>query len=518
MFLFIIALLFCENPFAYELKKDGFFLNIYEIEKEGIRGDIGKEYKFDNLKGKIELSLRKDKILKASSGIDIEWERAITSFKLAHLNYTDLLDKSILFKIKHNLLPRQIYRKIQGEGNIGFGFLHLPSLYSRWTYGSLPADVYGVFGKIHLFLENNDSPFRGEMTFNARLFGEPFPSSEAEELSKRFMNCEYDEGILSAFSDSTLDYKLGFEKTFGRNNIGFDYKGNFNLCSIFIPEYTQIPLSHGLSSKLELKPKDSFIAQFIVNLPFSVKDISYSMPSESFMNKEILAKLSFGNKDIEIGVSSKYKNFSLSNCFASSKIGFFFEDNVFDKRIGILFSFGIEGEKEPLFRKTDKQVKGILQTQDMSYLQGKGFEETIANLTTPEKVASYVRQFFTYQRNEKYVPQTPEETFNKKGGDCDDQARFVAYTLKRQGYSAYVLTYGARIVTHGITAYKDKGGWNAIEYGKIFYANAEDIDELLSMIEPGWLRYGLFNPDDYKVSEYSQSPTTKMIINWLEGE
>ncbi len=169
------------------------------------------------------------------------------------------------------------------------------------------------------------------------------------------------------------------------------------------------------------------------------------------------------------------------------------------------------------YQEFPAQLFGEYQKENMQGLNDKNFEETVAALNTPEKVASYMDQFFQYYHDDRVIPQTPREIFEKKMGDCDDHARFASWVLTHHGYESYALTYYGRKVSHGICVYKNHHGkWNAIEYGNIFYAQADNPEELMAKIEPNMLKYTLFKPNDnYEVKSYLQSQTLGKIINWF---
>ena len=69
------------------------------------------------------------------------------------------------------------------------------------------------------------------------------------------------------------------------------------------------------------------------------------------------------------------------------------------------------------------------------------FAAVIAQLDTPTKVGSYLRNEFHYVYHDNCVSYWPEEFYNLKGGDCKDYATFASYALAQHGYYAEIVSF-----------------------------------------------------------------------------
>ncbi|MEW6617821.1 MAG: hypothetical protein AB1422_00465 [bacterium] len=513
------------KPLQFEEKR--FFLNIQPLQSNlwNVKMDF-KEGLGDKINGEIYGNLdSKGHILEAEAKLKIQREKFTLSTALAHFNQTPIMKESLFGKVSFIFLPSSMFGFINQEGKINIGWFHLPSLYSRYTFGKDGTDLFGVGSMWRFYTRpyeiTPDFLFKTELKLAPHLFSE-LPGKD------------YDENMLYAFSDFPLSYSLNLSKKFSQKcKVEMDYQGETDLS--FSP-WREIPLSHGVISKIDLKPTDALLFQLSASYPFEVKKISYFNSNASFMSKEILGNLEFKERNgWNFKVLSDYdyeKNwfeettFSISKRFNSLDGGIYYtnERQSSQHTIGIYLSTsgktGYSRYNLTRYEEFPPKVLPVYQQENMQWLKGKSFEETVAALDTPEKISSYMGQFFSYYSEGRIIPQTPRETFEKKRGDCDDQARFASYVLTQHGYEAYVFCYAGRRVGHGISVYKDYNGkWNGIEYGDIFYAQADNPEELITKIEPAMIRYVLFKPDDnYEVKSYLQSQTFERIINWFWSE
>lgn len=518
----------CDNqdkikPLQVKEKNLSLNLQLIESDEETLMIDF-KEGLGDKITGRLYGNLdSKGHILEAQAKLTVEKKRFIFSTELAHLNQTPLMRDSLLGKVGFNFLPSSMFGFINHEGKINIGWLHLSSLYSRYTWDRDGTDLFGVGTKWRFYTPSYElTPsflFKGELKLSPYIFA---------ELPKE----DYDEDIVESFCDFPVNYSLNFAKRLSQKwNIEMAYQGEINL-SFYPWGVNRIPLNHGVVSKVNSKPIDTFLFQLIAYFPFENKKLSYFNPNASFMSKEILTNLKFKLRDkwdVKILSDYDYENsqfeevtFSINRRFNRLSGGLYYTNDRNDSStIGIYITTSKKGDygKYHLTRYQEfpPQVFSVLQKEDLRGLKGRDFETTVRTLDTPEKVASYVDQFFQYHSEGRVIPQTPRETFEKKRGDCDDQARFISWVLTQHSYESYVLTYSGRRVGHGICVYKNpQGKWNAIEYGKIFYVEATNLEELITKIEPGMLKYTLFKPDEgYGIKSYLESQTLEKIINWF---
>jgi len=507
-----------------QFKEKNLSLNLQPVEDDiwNVKIDF-KEGVGEKINGRVYGNLdSKGHILEAQAKLEIEKKRYTLSTELAHLNQTPLMKKSLFGKVSFFFPPSSIFSFINHEGKINIGWLHLPSLFSRWTFGKEGVDLFGIGAKWYLYTKpyeiTPDLLFKTELKLSLHLFG---------ELPKK----DYDEDILWAFSDFPIDYNLNLTKILSQKcHIEMGYQGETN------PTFYiwGVPLSHGLVTKVDIKPTDTLGLQLMTYYPISIQKISYFNPNASFMSKEILGNLEFkGKNNLNYRLLLDYdydKNqfeevtFSINKIFSSLEGGIYWTANrnqILQHTLGIYLSNRKRTDHSRYnlmkYQEFPSQLFGEYQKENMQWLKGKGFEEIVSALNTPEKVSSYMAQFFQYHHENIVIPQTPRETFEKKMGDCDDQSRFASWVLTQHGYESYVLTYYSRKVAHGICVYKNHNGkWNAIEYGNIFYAQADNPEELMAKIEPNMLKSTLFKPNEnYEVKSYLVSQTLEKIINWF---
>ena len=168
-----------------------------------------------------------------------------------------------------------------------------------------------------------------------------------------------------------------------------------------------------------------------------------------------------------------------------------FPDN-FDKAFGEMYEEGYPDIREycsPLqallwgyidgkFKQDDwpmKNYKTILEFvnsvwEGMEGPRWDGFDEVTSRLNLPELVNLYkTKKLVYYSDTWAGDAQHPEETFKRKGGDCEDYALFIAYCLEKNGYDTKVLnSWKGGSDGHTVATYE--------ENGKIYYLHHELFD------------------------------------------
>jgi hypothetical protein len=150
-----------------------------------------------------------------------------------------------------------------------------------------------------------------------------------------------------------------------------------------------------------------------------------------------------------------------------------------------------------------------------------GFEETVALLDSPDKVAWYTGEYFNYfsdHNDNLFTLWSPRDVFRIKGGNCTEQMGFEAYALQKAGFEAYTLGIIATYCTNALCIYKDKatGRWNVINYGDITELQAEDPEELLDKYRPGWFSLSIKDPESGKTLWQIDSSSKNYLVRWFE--
>jgi hypothetical protein len=90
----------------------------------------------------------------------------------------------------------------------------------------------------------------------------------------------------------------------------------------------------------------------------------------------------------------------------------------------------------------------------------QGIEEIMLSITSPEDIAQFFFQEFTYTTNLPDQAHSPEETIESRSGDCEDFAILASEMLTRMGVENHVLVIRFRgiSVAHAICVWKGKNG------------------------------------------------------------
>ena len=111
-----------------------------------------------------------------------------------------------------------------------------------------------------------------------------------------------------------------------------------------------------------------------------------------------------------------------------------------------------------------------------------GFDEVTSRLNLPELVNLYKTKKLVYYPDTGDDAQNPEKTFERKGGDCEDFAIFIACCLEKNGYDAKVLnSWKGGSDGHTVATYKENGkiyvldnrGWSSKFIGGPFKSYKE---------------------------------------------
>ncbi|MBN1384594.1 MAG: hypothetical protein JW983_06940 [Elusimicrobia bacterium] len=493
-----------------------------------------------------------DNILSAGIGIEGKSEKFIISAEVASLNYTPLLSDSFLFKTYISNKPdysKKFLPWLGRQWTIGIGYVYLAELHSKWTSGNfLPNNLCTVFGKGNLF--KYYTHVTGKTFFNSELeyfwltgFEIPSDKIKNKHLELRGEPYEIDWDLINAISDLEINPILGFSINHSdRLQTGLYYGAEYSIVRA-IEDAIYHNSERTIIKYQYIEPKVSF------NLGKDIKtDFSYVYPLELQKYKDEnkifsfnmiffnnLYKTSFlyscnesNDKNVTFlaGVDSHKYNLSMYSNVESNP------DQKTNSTIGIRFSTPFLGfspginpneYKPKQYTEFDNPASRVYSSSQndldvVRNLSDNTFSETVRSLNTPDKVRIYTNVYFKYMKSNKSVPIPPEEVFANGGGDCDEQARFQSYVLRKHGYESYVLTYSARPSSHGICIYRDKssGKWNALEYGGEYKVEASSIEDLISKIEPAYYEYRLNNPeDDYERLNFNRSLSIRYIQQWF---
>ncbi len=115
------------------------------------------------------------------------------------------------------------------------------------------------------------------------------------------------------------------------------------------------------------------------------------------------------------------------------------------------------------------------------------FKKTIKKLDTPEKVQAWLYVNVKYSKDNPSKPldswQSPERTFKRKRGDCEDNSLFGLRCLKDK-YVCYVLCIYTKSSGHATLLIKEPKGYTSIgTYGLM------EHETNIPKIIPNWIGY-----------------------------
>ncbi len=150
--------------------------------------------------------------------------------------------------------------------------------------------------------------------------------------------------------------------------------------------------------------------------------------------------------------------------------------------------------------------------------QWNDFSTVVNILDAPKKISRYMKDHFKYYPDPwgEDIWQTPKETFDRKGGDCEDYAIFALYCLRKHGwtYDAFDRVKDRSAAVLGITWYGIEAGHAVLVYmkgGKYYLIHAglipsegpfSDLESLINKVaqrlfffSPEWESYFFINEE-----------------------
>jgi len=139
-----------------------------------------------------------------------------------------------------------------------------------------------------------------------------------------------------------------------------------------------------------------------------------------------------------------------------------------------------------------------------------GFEETIAQLDTSEKLLAFLNEHFEFTDRQGNVALTPEEFFESRKGNSWDFAAFSSYVLWKHKYEAGIIRYKYGDVINAVVVFRDADIPKTIIFaseGISAYAHGWSFEEMFQKEEE---RLGI------KIDEYAISYWTDAGELWPE--
>jgi len=136
------------------------------------------------------------------------------------------------------------------------------------------------------------------------------------------------------------------------------------------------------------------------------------------------------------------------------------------------------------------------------------FITMVESLDTPEKIAEYMQDNFTYEAYPIYAPD-PYTLWKNKKGDCNDFSTFGVFIAHWHGYGTYQIKifYKGKLWRHYITVYVEDDGLSFTDnqYYNLYLPNDYRFNDFKEIVEydgtlraigwPVWSKYIVY---DYK--------------------
>jgi len=117
------------------------------------------------------------------------------------------------------------------------------------------------------------------------------------------------------------------------------------------------------------------------------------------------------------------------------------------------------------------------------------FMACIEQLYTPQKIANYMQENFTYEKHAFYAP-SPYTLWLTKNGDCNDFSTFGVYAANYHGYETYQVRifYKNFSGKHCLAIYKENGLYNFSDNQYYFPVNYDNIYDIVKL-DSQWMYY-----------------------------
>lgn len=452
------------------------------------------------------------------------------AFKVALSRFSriSLSDPSWLAKIDHTVVYRTGQNTVLTATN-GLGYFMLPS---ELTF--TPRYVNDPY-TLHYICFRTDHRLSNEETVPLSENGKYFMNWKAgfkgilsvdEKSVKRFEEIDGSFTYGRLYADTSLHRAAGES---GDVYLGY-YGAVQNSFSLLIMPLQNHELYIGFSAPLAERLKAGLCA---------FEPLKYQIYRENylFQDRRVSAGLDYSlSRRAGIGASALadkggrvYGSAKLAIDLGAARATALFAQNTLDTvySIGIELGFGKTGLKlsEYNYRKIIRPTYVYYKPAAAGLPPATAsFEDAVAMLDTPEKIASYDGERLSYLSDNNGSGflsgwYSPEEVYRRQGGNCAEQMSFESYVLRRHGYESYLLGFTAPGVNHDMCVYRDKttGLWDVMDYDRVLPVNASTPEGAIEKIYPNWFFAELLDPVSFAPVKHVDSMTRWMITDWFEG-
>ena len=130
----------------------------------------------------------------------------------------------------------------------------------------------------------------------------------------------------------------------------------------------------------------------------------------------------------------------------------------------------------------------------------QGMEDAMQGIRSPEDIARFFSQEFTYMMTLPDRAHSPEETIESMSGDCEDFAILASAMLTRMGVENQVLVirFSGMKIAHAICIWKDRSGYyNFISNRELQRTGQRTVDGAVKKFYPDCQGLASIDPQMY---------------------
>ena len=122
------------------------------------------------------------------------------------------------------------------------------------------------------------------------------------------------------------------------------------------------------------------------------------------------------------------------------------------------------------------------------------FIKVVEQLDTPEKIANYMQENYTYQVHNFYAPD-PYTLWQIKEGDCNDFATFGMFVANYHGYETWkiIIVFENTIISHCIAVYQEDT--LSMTTNRYYHAGFNFFEEIVNIYYGKWSKYYVYDYD-----------------------
>ena len=145
----------------------------------------------------------------------------------------------------------------------------------------------------------------------------------------------------------------------------------------------------------------------------------------------------------------------------------------------------------------------------------QGIEEAAASISSPEDVASFFAQEFTYEMTFPDRAHSPEEIMESRTGDCEDFAILASAMLTRMGVEnqVVVIKFAGLRVAHAICIWRNRGGtYDFISSQEFYLSGQKTVEAAIKKFYPDCSATAVIDPRTYAARRGSGMAGAKSYV------